>query len=127
MGNNKVLLDTIQNFTTLQWRRVDTTAKVANGVDVNQAIELLRPRSARSPTCRPSSRRTSRFSSSRPRARCIAVRPYTHTDHYWQVYFDTHRAIVKTFGAAGYPTPETPIAHRPSRRPRQPPPTKKPA
>ncbi len=40
------------------------------------------------------------------------MRPYTHTDHYWQVYFDAHRAVVKTFGAAGYPTPETPISYR---------------
>ena len=30
----------------------------------------------------------------------IAVRPYTHTDHYWQVYFDTHKAVVATFGTA---------------------------
>ncbi|HQZ57358.1 MAG TPA: mechanosensitive ion channel family protein, partial [Ottowia sp.] len=35
-----------------------------------------------------------------------------HTDHYWQVYFDTHKAIVETFGAAGYPVPETPVAYR---------------
>ncbi|MEZ5665763.1 MAG: mechanosensitive ion channel family protein, partial [Burkholderiaceae bacterium] len=42
----------------------------------------------------------------------LCVRPYTHTDHYWQVYFDTHKAIVSTFGAAGYPVPETPVAHR---------------
>ena len=34
------------------------------------------------------------------------VRPYTHTDHYWQVYFDTNKAITETFGAAGYPVPE---------------------
>jgi small conductance mechanosensitive channel len=36
----------------------------------------------------------------------LAVRPYTHTDHFWQVYFDTNQAIVNTFGAAGYPVPE---------------------
>lgn len=40
------------------------------------------------------------------------LRPYTHNDHYWQVYFDTHKAVVATFGAAGYPVPETPVAHR---------------
>jgi small-conductance mechanosensitive channel len=33
------------------------------------------------------------------------VRPYTHNDNYWQVYFDTNRAIVDTFGEAGYPVP----------------------
>ena len=37
----------------------------------------------------------------------LAVRPYTHTDHYWQVYFDTNRVIADTFGAAGYPVPES--------------------
>jgi small conductance mechanosensitive channel len=26
--------------------------------------------------------------------------------HYWQVYFDTNRAIRDTFAAAGYPVPE---------------------
>ena len=36
----------------------------------------------------------------------LAVRPYTHTDHYWQVYFDTNKAISDAFGAAGYPVPE---------------------
>jgi small conductance mechanosensitive channel len=44
------------------------------------------------------------------------VRPYTHTDHYWQVYFDTNRAITETFGAAGYPVPESHvnIRHKPA-------------
>jgi hypothetical protein len=36
----------------------------------------------------------------------LAVRPYSHTDHYWQGYFDTNRVVVETFGAAGYPVPE---------------------
>jgi small conductance mechanosensitive channel len=36
----------------------------------------------------------------------LAVRPFTHTDHYWQVYFDTNRVITEAFGAAGYPVPE---------------------
>ncbi|MEZ4248317.1 MAG: hypothetical protein R3B99_08775 [Polyangiales bacterium] len=35
----------------------------------------------------------------------LAVRPYTHTGHYWQVYFDGNRAIRDTLGAAGYPVP----------------------
>jgi small conductance mechanosensitive channel len=36
----------------------------------------------------------------------LAVRPYCHTDHYWQVYFDTNRAIRESFGSAGFPVPE---------------------
>ena len=33
----------------------------------------------------------------------LAVRPYCHTDHYWQVYFDTNKAIAESLGAAGFP------------------------
>ena len=47
-----------------------------------------------------------------PEGPLLCVRPYTHTDHYWQVYFDTHKAVVATFGAAGYPVPDTPLAPR---------------
>jgi len=112
VGNNKVLGDNIQNFSLLGWRRVETTAKVANGVDVNQAIELLKAELMKIPnvsTEQPPDVEIMQFT---PEGPLLAVRPYTHTDHYWQVYFDTHRAVVKVFGAAGYPTPETPIAHR---------------
>lgn len=35
----------------------------------------------------------------------IAVRPYCHTDHYWQVYFDTNEAIVRVAQEAGWPAP----------------------
>lgn len=35
----------------------------------------------------------------------IAVRPYCHTDHYWQVYFDTNEAIVRVARDAGWPAP----------------------
>ena len=35
----------------------------------------------------------------------IAVRPYCHTDHYWQVYFDTNAAIIRVAGEAGWPAP----------------------
>jgi small conductance mechanosensitive channel len=38
----------------------------------------------------------------------IAVRPYTHTDHYWQVYFDTNEAIMRVAQEAGWPAP-TPV------------------
>jgi len=36
----------------------------------------------------------------------LAVRPYTHTDRHWQVYFNTNKAIADAFGGAGYPIPE---------------------
>ena len=42
----------------------------------------------------------------------LAVRPYCHTDHYWQVYFDTNNLIAATFGTAGYPAPYVVQEHR---------------
>jgi len=112
VGNNKVLSDPIQNFSQLPFRRVDVTAKIANGVDPVQAIALLKEavsRIANVSTEQPPDVEILQFT---PEGPLLAVRPYTHTDHYWQVYFDTHKAIVSTFGAAGYPTPETPLVHR---------------
>ena len=38
----------------------------------------------------------------------LAVRPYTHTDNYWQVYFDTNRMIVDVLGSNGFPVPRIP-------------------
>ena len=46
------------------------------------------------------------------RGAVLAVRPYTRNDHYWQVYFDTNKAISDTFGAAGYPVPESHVQTR---------------
>ncbi len=35
----------------------------------------------------------------------LAVRPYCHNDHYWQVYFDTNKVIRETLGAPEFPAP----------------------
>jgi len=34
----------------------------------------------------------------------LAVHPFCHNDHYWQVYFDGNRTIRKSL-AAGFPAP----------------------
>lgn len=112
VGNNKVLSDPIQNFSQLPFRRVDVTAKIANGVDVNQAIALLKAAVSQIANVSAEQPPDVEILQFTPEGPLLAVRPYTHTDHYWQVYFDTHKAIVRTFGAAGYPTPETPLVHR---------------
>jgi small conductance mechanosensitive channel len=36
----------------------------------------------------------------------LVVRPSTHTNHYWQVYFDTNKAIAAVAGEAGFPPVE---------------------
>lgn len=112
VGNNKVLSDNIQNFSTLPARRVDTTAKVDNSVNVREAMEKLREAVAKIPNVAKNPPPEVEILQFTPEGPLLAVRPFTHTDNYWQVYFDTHRAIVDTFGAAGYPVPEMRTAQR---------------
>jgi small conductance mechanosensitive channel len=112
VGNNKVFADNIQNFSAEPFRRVDCVAKVANSVDVQDAMARLRPAIAAIPNVKTEPAPDIEILEFTPEGPKLCVRPYTHTDHYWQVYFDTHKAIVNTFGAAGYPVPETPVAHR---------------
>ncbi len=112
VGNNTVFSGVIQNFSALPVRRVDCTAKVANGVDVNDAVARLKGALAGVANVAAEPAPEVEILQFTPEGPLLAVRPYTHTDHYWQVYFDTHKAVVDTFGAAGYPLPETPVAPR---------------
>ena len=112
IGNNKIFSDTIQNFSTLPVRRVDCVAKIANSVDPMDAIAKLKAAIAAIPNVATTPAPDVEILNFTPEGPLLCVRPYTHTDHYWQVYFDTHKAVVTTFGAAGYPLPETPLAPR---------------
>ena len=112
VGNNKVLSDNIQNFSALPARRVDLTAKVDNSVDVREAIDKLREAVAKVPNIAKSPPPDVEILQFTPEGPLLAVRPYAHTDNYWQVYFDTNKAIVDTFTAAGYPVPEMRTAQR---------------
>ena len=112
VGNNKIFSDSIQNFSTLPVRRVDCAAKVANSVDPLDAIARLKAAIAQIPNVAASPAPDVEIMQFTPEGPLLCVRPYTHTSHYWQVYFDTHKAVVATFGTAGYPVPETPLSPR---------------
>jgi small conductance mechanosensitive channel len=112
VGNNAIFSGAILNYSLLPHRRVDTKAKIANGVDPGEAIAKLRPVIAAIPNVLDKPPPDIEILEFTPEGPLLCVRPYCHTDHYWQVYFDTHKAISTTFGAAGYPVPETPIAPR---------------
>ena len=105
VGNNKLFSDNIQNFSALPVRRVERIAQLANGVDPLDAIARVRaavekiPNVAKEPAPEVS---LLDFKLEGPQ---IAVRPYTHTDHYWQVYFDTNEAISRVCAEAGWPAP----------------------
>ena len=106
VGNNKIFSDTIYNFSINPYRRVDRTAQLAHGVDVHDAIRRLKEALARIPNVTKDPAPVVEVIDFTPLGPVLAVRPHTHTNHYWQVYFDTNKAITDTFGAAAYPVPE---------------------
>ena len=112
LGNNTVFSGVIQNFSSLPIRRVDCQCKVANGVDVQEAMAKLRPAIADIANVAATPAPDIEILQFTPEGPLLCVRPYTNTETYWQVYFDTHKAIAKTFAQAGYPVPETPLAPR---------------
>ncbi len=112
VANGTIFAGTIQNYSTLAFRRVDCTAKIANGVDPLDAVARLRPAVAAIPNVVANPPPDVEILNFTPEGPLLAVRPYTHTNSYWQVWFDTNRTIVEVFTAAGYPVPQTPIVLR---------------
>jgi len=103
VGNTKVIGNDIKNFTANPFRRVDLFAQLAGGADLPRAMALLKDAVAKVPNIAatpPVDVEILEFNEFGPK---LAVRPYCHTNHYWQVYFDTNKAIAATLGAAGFP------------------------
>jgi small conductance mechanosensitive channel len=112
IGNNKIFSDTVQNYSSSPYRRVDRLAQLAHSVDPGDAIARLKAALAAIPNVETTPAPDVEIIDFNERGPVLAVRPYTHTSHYWQVYFDTNRAISATFGAAGYPVPESHVHMR---------------
>jgi small conductance mechanosensitive channel len=109
VGNNKIFSETIQNFSTTPYRRVDLTATISNAVDPREAIRLLQERIATIPHVLVTPALDVQILQFTPMGPLLCVRPSCAPEHYWQVYFETNRAIRETFDAAGFPVPVQPL------------------
>lgn len=118
VGNAKVSGDTIKNFSAHEFRRVDRTAQLAFGIDPLDAIARLKPALATIANVVADPPPDIEILEFNAMGTLLAVRPYCHTDHYWQVYFETNRLIAATFGTAGYPAPFVVQEHRASPPPK---------
>ena len=105
VGNGKIFGDTIQNFSSLPARRVDRQAQLAGGVDPLDAIARFSEAIAKIPNVAKDPAPSVSLLDMNLVGPVIAVRPFTHTEHYWQVYFDTNEAIVRVAREAGWPAP----------------------
>ena len=112
VGNGKVFGDTIQNFSVLPVRRVERVAQLAGSVDPLDAIARLKAAIEKIPNVSTARAPEVNLLDMNLNGPVIAVRPYAHTDHYWQVYFETNEAIVRVCKEAGWPAPTpTQITH----------------
>ncbi len=105
VGNSKVFGDSVQNFSAMPARRVDRTAQLAGGVDHLDAIARLKEAVSKIPNVVTSPAPEVNLLDINLLGTVIAVRPYCHNDHYWQVYFDTNEAMLRVGREAGWPAP----------------------
>ena len=105
VGNNKILSDNIVNFNTNGARRVDVAAQLEHSVPPIEAIKIISERVAQIPNVLkepPPSVEILEFNAAGYK---LAVRPYCKNDDYWQVYFDTNRALAEVGALHKWPIP----------------------
>jgi small conductance mechanosensitive channel len=107
--NGKFFGDTIVNYSSHPYRRVELEAQLDSSADVGKAIALLQEAMRAVPNQYPGMAADVELLTFTERGPRLAVRPYTHTDNYWQVYFDTNRVIADTLSSHGFPVPRIPV------------------
>ncbi len=105
VGNAKIFGDTIQNYSSNAWRRVDLKCQLAGGADHVAAMQLLRRKMGEIPNVLKEPAPEAEILDFTLVGPVLAVRAYCHNDHYWQVYFDGNRVIRESLSAAGFPAP----------------------
>ena len=105
VGNAKVFGDTIQNFTANPYRRVELKCQLAGSADHVAAMALLRDKLLAVPNVLAQPAPEVDIIEFNLVGPVLAVRPFCHNDHYWQVYFDGNRVIREALAEAGFPAP----------------------
>jgi small conductance mechanosensitive channel len=93
VGNNRLFSDNVQNISANEYRRVDLTAPLPAGVNVETALAGLRTSLVEIPRVLRSPAPIVEILTFSPAGSTVAVRPFCRSDDYWSVYFDVNRAI----------------------------------
>ncbi len=112
VGNNAIFSDKIQNFSANAYRRVELTAQLAHNVDVNDAIQRLRAKVQAIPNVMQDPALEVEILTFNQYGPVLVVHPCCGNNHYWQVYFDTNKAIIEVGAEGGYSVPEQRMAVR---------------
>lgn len=115
VGNNRLFSDNILNYSANPFRRVELTVIVDHATNLEDVIARVRERVEAVDHVLEDPRpliEIEAFTLAGPR---LVVRPFCDNRHYWQVLFDTNRAIHQAVVAGGFSIPsqryqvETPI------------------
>ena len=93
IGNSKLFGDNIRNFSTNPYRRVNLTARVPRGMHPAPVMKRIAERLAHIPNVRTDPAPSVEILEVTDSGAVLAVRPFCHHDHYWQVYFAINRLL----------------------------------
>lgn len=103
LGNNKIFSENIVNYSSNPYRRVDLTMQLAHSADVEGVTQGLKLAVSQIPNVmRDPDVHILEFNLA---GTVLCVRPYCHTNDYWQVYFDTNKVIREQAIALRCPVP----------------------
>jgi small conductance mechanosensitive channel len=103
--NSKIMGDNITNYTARETRRVDLTAGVSYGDDVDRVKQVLNRILQEDQRILDEPAPFVGLSEMGDSSVNFTVRGWVRTEDYWGVYFDTNEKIKKTFDAEGISIP----------------------
>lgn len=111
ISNNKIFSGIIENYSYNPYRRVDCQIKIYHSVDMADAIAKLKAAVAKVDNIKDTPAPDVEILEFTHEGAMVCVRPYCHTDHYWQVLFDTNKAIMNTTAENNWPAPAVHEVH----------------
>ena len=88
-----------------QARALDRVAQLAHGAIHEDAIQRLKARITDIPNVKKDPAPLVEILEFNLAGPVLAVRPFCHTDHYWDVYFATNKIIREELSKAEFPVP----------------------
>ena len=102
VGNNKIFGDTIQNFSSNSYRRLNLRVQLTSGVDYQAAIALLREKVTAIPGVLPNPAVVIDIGDLNLVGPVLVVRPCCSAFDYTPVHFATNKVILETLETAGF-------------------------
>ncbi len=105
IGNNKIFSNNIKNFSAEDFRRVDCSITLNHGINVADALAKINTEVAKVANIKTTPAPEVEVLEFTFEGPVIGVRPFYNNTDYWQVLFDTNKAIATTAADNNWPAP----------------------